>query len=369
MKRIECIILSLITLLFVSGCDKMKIGEVQYASLQDVYNDINLSIEEQYENLILPENISIDHVDCLKTYRTIYPIPPQSDNEKIEKLKEFVELMTGEFHAEGVEEIAERKCFCYKNRDEKSGNEFYARLTSGELVYSSSDIPFYFTGEKMNVYHLDRGDSIDKQSIIFRENNEWNISDAISYSDSFLKNELAPYLSYSDMRIKNVVISEFSNQTKQLAFEYEYLVDGIPVDTIGDAHGDWYMLTPQLYISFDSPNHIGNIWASMSFPHEAPQQLKDSFVTLASALKLLEQHLAANHTYTVNDIELQYACLTKIGQDTAYQYRPYWRIVLYEVQPGHIQSVGQIAAYVDMQSGQINIYDSVDGTRDDLPQN
>lgn len=369
MKKTGCILFSIAILLSISGCDKDTNVEVQYAPLQDVYNNISISLKENYENLTLPRDISIDRVDYLETYKTIYPIPPQSDTEKKERLKAFVELMAGEFHAEGVEEIVERKCYCYKNIDEKSGNGVYARLTSGEVLYSSGDIPFYFTGEKLNVYHLDRGDSVDEQFIKFTENNEWSISDAIEYSDSLLKKNLASYLSYADMRVKNVIVSEFPNQMKQLTFEYEYLVDGIPVDTIGDAHGDWYMLTPQLYVSFDAPNHIGNIWASMSFPHEEPQQLKDSFVTLGSALRVLEQHLASKHTYTVSDIELQYACLTKMGQDTAYQYRPYWRIVLYELQPGAMQSTGQIAAYVDMQNGQLCIYDSIDGTRDDFPNN
>ena len=361
-KKLFLLLSLTVTVNTLYSCSSDSKVKPEYATLQEVYATADQALTETYQNMKMPAQLHLTKVDALYSYETVMDSSTKTKEEQIAPIQQFIESIGGTFDPAAIKEWKSPQFYYYETDDE------YVDISKSleHLYYHNGDVQYYCKGEQTKVYRLDRGDTIENATVDLN-GTSWALSDAKTYADKYIQEKVMPHIGYSDAKIKTIGSYKMKDGTTQLALEYEYLVNGLPVNTAADMHGDsHFVLAATLSVSFTAPETIVRIRASQTIAYQEPKQLKDSFITLPSALRLVEQYLASEYVYSVCDIQMQYAAV-ETWNTGPYQYRPYWCIVLKE-QQGNLQAYAQVVVYVDMQNGKICTYDMISGRLDDFKQ-
>lgn len=358
-----CICLVLSTAFSCSGCSGQP--NMEKVILSELTANEQSVLEQQYENLILPETITLDEPSQLAAYQT-RTYDTASDDEKKAALRNIVTAFYGDYSESNTHLWFDEISFYYYENE-----EIYVTCDANydSFCFSKNGYDWAYNLEQAAVFHVDRGDSIKDVSYLLN-GTDYALTDAKAYADAFVKNTVLQFTDYTDARLKTVYVCKADDRNYHYALEYEFLVDGIPVDVSGDGHGEKaFMLSPTLLIEMAEPNEFFLVRSERCFSFETPTVLEEPFVSLSSALNLAEQYLAGEHTYHVSDIELQYACIAD-WESSLYTYKPYWRIVLQEeaAAGGSISLLQQISMYIDVQTGEICVYDTISGNLDSFPE-
>lgn len=364
-KRLMAGALVMLTSVTMTGCKSEKI---EYAELSAIYDDVDKALSQTYVNMEMPKEITIDEVDSLYKYTT-KTYDKANDEKKKQHLSDFVTEIYGSCDESSILHWDDGgpDYFYYDNenflaRADEYNGEFDFWAYSVDKEYDT-----FFNLQVIDHYCVDRGDSIE--GIEYTLNGQsYALTDAKAYADDLVNNKLLKFTGYDEARLKTAIVCKTDEENQQYALQYEFLVNGAPVDSTGDSHGDdHFMLTPNLTVEIAEPNTLLGASSNNTFEFGEPKKLKNSFVTLSSALKLAEKYLAEEHTYKVTDIEMQYSCIAD-WKTSPYEYHPFWRIVLKEEEKGLYTMIPQISLYVDMVTGKIVVYDMIDGSMDDFRQ-
>ena len=362
-KKLFLLLSLTVTVNTLYSCSSDSKVKPEYATLQEIYATADQALTETYQNMKMPAQLHLTQVDALYSYETVIDYPTKTKEEQIAPMQQFIESIGGTFDPAAIKEWKSPQFYYYETDEE------YLRIerSGGEVYYNNGSITqFYFKGEEIQIYRLDRGDTIENATVDLN-GTSWALSDAKAYTDKYIQEKVLPYIGYSDAKVRTIGSYKMKDGTTQLALEYEYLVNNLPVHAGGDGHNQSrFILSPQLSIIFTAPETVANTLAVRTFQYKEPKKLKDSFITLPSALRLVEQYLASEYVYSVCDIQMQYATVATWNTGP-YQYRPCWCIVLKE-QQGSIQAFAQVVVYVDMQNGKICTYDMISGRLDDFKQ-
>ena len=337
-----------------------------YAGVSEIYTERDIMLRAEYENLKMPEQISLKEYTQLYAYTT----PEETENEEHpdqerELLLKFAEKMTGSRDPAAVKQFEGPNPFLYYETD----REYLDINSAGTRVfYAEKDaynqLIYYYKGTQIMQYDPERS-AVPEEDTVALNGSDWRISDAAAFADQFLAGFLSEYTGFAECQLQTIGIYEMKDGSRQLAMEFAPTVNGIPADDSGDSHGDpFFMVCPKIKLAFSAPEHISLLQCERFFPPSKTQKLSGSFLRLSSAARMLEQFLAPQHTYQVQDVMIRLAAVGEWDQ-TPYQYRPCYVFVL-EEQPGKLQCSDRLTAYVDMQSGKIWMYDMIRGTRDDF---
>lgn len=372
MKRRYFLPAALSAVLLLCGCTNNSLAE--YGTLHEICENADSALHESYQNLTMPERITFPEPTALCEFRTL---TYQSDKTGTDRLQAFLEGMTGTFDAQYLQTWQEGEeldpyAFQYYESD-----SVYARVSQEgtELQYSdkTAGSGYYFKGEQLAVWHIDRGD-VDADTAC-----EWNgvtyaVSALLAGADNAVQEKISPYLACEAVRAKTAGLYRMKDGSEQFAVEYECTMHGVAIDNSSDMHmvgseegAEYAMLSPVLQVALAAPDKICRVRADYMLPTDTPKQLSDHFVTLRSALRIVEDYLAPEHTYRVDSIEPVYAVICRAGDTGGYLCRPYWRFGLNETQ-GNIQMTDGIFVYVDMQSGAVIVNDVLGKKLDDFSQ-
>jgi hypothetical protein len=367
MKRFAICFLSVCLVLnFLFGCTScVKQPKIEKVSISEIFSDEQSVLKREYENMKLPEAITLDQPSQLVTYKT-KSYESVSDKEKKTALQNFVTTFYDYFDEADIHLWADGVPFYYYENE-----DIYVTCDANydSFCFSKNGYDWVYNLKKEAVFHVDRNDSIENISYLLN-GKDYKLTDAKAYADSLVKDTILQFTNYKDARLKKIYVCKSDGSDYHYALEYEFLVNGIPVDVSGDSHGDKaFMLSPTLLIEMAEPDEFFLVRSERCFSFETPTVLKESFVSLSTALELAEQYLAGEHTYYVSDIELQYSCIAN-WKTSPYIYKPYWRIVLQEEESGigSINLMPQISMYIDVQTGKICVYDTISGNLDSFPE-
>ena len=362
-KKLFLLLSLTVTVNTLYSCSSDSKVKPEYATLQEVYATADQALTETYQNMKMPAQLHLTQVDALYSYETVIDYPTKTKEEQIAPMQQFIESIGGTFDPAAIKKWKSPQFYYYETDEE------YLRIerSGGEVSYNNGSITqLYSKGEEIQIYRLDRGDTIENATVDLN-GTSWALSDAKAYTDKYIQEKVMPHIGYSDAKVKTIGSYKMQDGTTQLALEYDYLVNGLPVYSGADGHNpSEFILSPQFSIIFTAPETVVHIRAIRTFQYKEPKKLKDSFITLPSALRLVEQYLASEYVYSVCDIQMQYAAVGKENV-APYQYRPCWCIVLAE-EDGKLQAYNQTTVFVDMQNGKICTYDMISGRLDDFKQ-
>lgn len=355
---------------FISGCkqkdsDKVKI---EYTSLENIYAAAESALDNKYENLTMPVEITLDKVNSLYTV----------DGK-------WSGYMNETASKSNICSIAENFCSKVITSDSIQTNyydeEYYEY--SDESLYIESHIKYnfslmdssicseqYFGGINIANLNIDRCEELETKYEL--PGGECTISEALVYCDKEIE-KIKEYIHPDEeIRAKNIIVTQLSDGKYVYRFIYEKLYKGLPIDE----NCDYSMMQTGfskpsfLCVVMDSPEHISNITVCYQndYVDETLQQCEDKFVTLNSAVSLLSDYLAQYNRFDILDIDIKYCCITYDDGDASEktpedaQIRPMWTFVLKEELSQEAYSFNdnlRVCGYVDMITGEVFVVDNI----------
>lgn len=343
----------------------------EYLPLEQVYAQADAALEQQYENLRMPESIALDQVDTLYTFTGKWDelFLDKSDEERAQ------EILTGVLknvcgltvQREEIQPVRYNGSLHYQYRSDDEayvagvGADFHLYLsdfTVAPSIYSAPPV-------KATFFRINSGE--DLSAVYELSGGACSVAEALAFCD-----ETAEMLSVyghpeEKLRAKSVYIIQRQNGKYEYMFVYERLYQGIPLDCGGDyCISDGFSRATYWFFSMDAPDHFSEISSQWPNDYVSGSNIAcaDSFLTLESAAALLSEELEENKSYRVKSIDIQYVCLKvhEAGQILypCNEYRPMWSFLLVE-EPEDDQNrpraVAQTYAVVDMLNGDVHVLD------------
>lgn len=370
-KRILCSFFVGGMLLLVGCSDIEQKGD--YLPLEQVYAQADAALEQTYDNLKMPESITLDEVDTLYTFTGTWKdiMTKESDEPMAQAaIVDMLETVCG-FRAQ-KEDVKLVRYSGSINYEYASDDGAYDAALSSKYGFYLSDysVAPSLYGEEPSVnescIHIDRGE--DLSAVYELSGGTCSVVDAKALCDETVQS-LNKYVNpEEELRAKTAYIIRRPNEKYEYLFVYEKLYQGIPLDCSCEFFMTQTGFSKPTYwfLTVDAPDHISSVnskWSNEYVPGSRTK-CKDSFLTLKSAATLLSEELAQYKAYDVADIELQYVCMQKLGFEAMEdsEYRPMWNFTLEEqLEDNHNgpKALFKISAFVDMQNGKIYIVDDI----------
>ena len=341
----------------------------EYLPLEQVYAQADAALEQQYENLRMPESIALDQVDTLYTFTGKWDelFLDESDEERAQEiltdvLKNVCGLTVQREEIQPVRYDDGSLHYEYSSDDEAYvagvGADFHLYLSDSTVAPSIYSVPL----EETTFFRINSGE--DLSAVYELSGGACSVAEALAFCD-----ETAEMLSVyghpeEKLRAKSVYIVQRQNGKYEYMFVYEKLYQGIPLDCGADfCNSNGFSRATYWFFSMDAPDHISEI--SSEWPNDyvpgSNIACADSFLTLESAAALLSEELEENKSYCVKSIDIQYVCL-KVQEDGQIlypcdEYRPMWSFLLEEDDRDRSLGMRQTYAVVDMQNGNVYVLD------------
>lgn len=376
-KTKMCLIMMVIPF-FMSCSDNYQDSLEHYSDLNDIYQDIDALYEEKFQNIKLPDSISTEQPKILYSFQTV-----PNRRSDTEETKQLLSALVSDLYGACEQSYISLDTYSSPFYKYVSPNgDIYAKIGS-DMKYincaqnlsdgteSNSFWNLALQGKRAT-FHMNGGDLIAGKTYMLH-GTKYGLTDARDYADQ-LVNNILQYTGYDSAELNTIHVCDVNSKDQLLFFEYEFMLDGIPVNVYGDEHGgNANIVRTGLYIEMEEPNRFSSIEAHHSAIIEKKQELSGPFITLESALRLAEYYLAPEYIYQIADIDICYSSIADYSTPTdVYYYTPSWRIVLKEASytDGNVINAANpnIVLYVDMLSGKICIYDMINGKQTDFSQ-
>ncbi len=361
-----------------------------YKTLDEVIAEAPDVLDKKYENIKLPDTLSIDNVPKeLYTFTTRIDVP----------IEETKKLMVDITNASNTFSITENDL----NVDPNSGSMFYEYFNvfseipfdeseyTDKMYYSRSGggetfmliCPYlvreaYGYGLREKYYKLGTDDISDVVYSVFGE--QYTAQQAIDYADSVVE-KYKDYLLADDdketIKAKYLIIAKNDCQGEHKD-EYSYIVryayyyDGVEISTDGAityAEGTEFEYSPQMVdIVISKPDCLTLIDKyTTTYDMQCQKIDEDKFVTLESALDRASFILAPKFIQNITDVEIVYVArqdFTKNPRDKhlwetepVISYRPMWRLKTnIDHSDQNYMPCGR-DLYIDMVTGEIVLHD------------
>lgn len=202
---------------------------------------------------------------------------------------------------------------------------------------------------------------------------DYPLTEALEFADSYVKNELAPFLeNYDGARAVKVYIGDGSGNGEEVTdpgnhyyyFVYEQTVGNIPFSRYGFAQKPEYMAKEYLHIGIFAPGKVEQLGKCDFFVSEKNEQ--DKLITLESALAHAEKLLAPFEVYKPVRISLEYSdhMITQTdGSDVSYEFHPMWVLTLSDTDMNKIDVTFEQrrAIFIDAVTGDVMLWDDGQG--------
>lgn len=375
----KLLILLIASTYMITGCSFSKKNEqiIQRTDLSDI-TESNYTMED-YDNLIMPDNIELNSVDKLYTFSIISDSNNDPDeNSDINKYakEKMLALVKNYSGTEIFDDDIEFNAYEYND----------GTLISVELSYLDPTNNMMYSYNPNGTFSIQNLNEIEK---------DVHSGECLSYA--FISEEAEIVL---DNEIKEFPVSEAIDICKDKVVNK--IIDIIPEDSLNpysisvfrnsDASYSYYIVYAKEYLGlnlseaseyinldtgFIKPTYICvqindekeiysvmNVYSSLYDETSIQEIENDSYITLESACSLLSNYLAGNKKYNIEKISMTYFLPTRM--DTNYsslaytRYIPGYEIILESRMPFSANLTPRKTAYIDMLTGEIYISDSID---------
>lgn len=349
------LIITIMSLCFVfSSCNlssqnnsvntKMSNKKFILSDISEIYNGISKDINNYYTKLTIPNNVKCDPPEKLYELTMKY----QNDNKDLNYASE---------RAESLNEI-----FCKNNKIQKDT----LSLSETQLDYMTDDDCLDYTlncsvfGEfncfnektyndiynssELNIvksYYLNRDKSGLKDSYMINNKN-FTIENIVESVENFINNDLKLFSLGIDARVKDIYIVKYD---KKYAFKFllERVLNNVPFLECNTMNyekfeeGTDHFVLSYLEIIMTNNNIFDIIHNYLPLKLDAKNEISQ-IIPLKEAMNILEQELADNVHFDIDDISLEYCCkqgfhaedgstdltLNNFDSSDKFEYSPYW---------------------------------------------
>lgn len=363
------------TIVIVSHKKQEKLeerGKLVYKPLAEVLADAPNALGKTYENLTLPESISLSapeklytmHEDLLQTGITkeqlqqkcidVVKILNNKDIKADDLILDMSEYDEGDYFN-----------YTYYTNENSNPNDHNVRIyhSGGCLIWNPSMVQNE-VGEIVFEPHITKTYAIDDPQLESLScdlaGTDYTAKQAVEYSQKTLDKILPLCTEYGGVVPTLVcVLDNEYNDHQSFLVRFVMLSDGVEFDSTGTSnHGGSFMRETCIEVVITRPDAFAQIKGVITNQGIQKTKLKDKFVTLDSALEHATVEFAPYFKNAVTDIDIVYAAPTLTGnarESFILDYRPMWRFALEE--PSSVTP----CIYVDMVTGGL-IYDPCNGT-------
>ena len=233
MKKQLLISFFISTSILLSGCQEENNPE--YVTLNEVYTQADAALTQTYDNLTMPESITLDKTDTLYTFMGTWQDikNEESDEPKAQtQLTDMLEKVWGRTVQKEEIKLTRYDEAIYYQYASDDGT-YAAAITSKYSFYLSDySIAPSFYGEEPSVnescIHIDRGE--DLSSSYELSGGACSVADALALCDETVEKLSAYSHPEEDLRAKTAYIIRRPNGKYEYLFVYEKLYQGIPID-------------------------------------------------------------------------------------------------------------------------------------------
>ena len=345
---------------------KHKNTKINTASVKEISSQLKNYKFGEYDNLKF--DCEVKNISFKNVYSSVEITPYQTSSNK----KEYEEL--------------KKKAAGFIN--DVTSTDINTKYFDDDIIYREADLDhcIYDSGDIYADYYADgsfilndtrklnisAGDELSQQETIIKKfkayddissynynigGEEYKLSDAVKFADSFITDKLKKYLNNGDTPVLSDIAVINSNDFGGNAFilRYSHTIDGIYVDDsfMSDLENDFLRGT-YLQIVICKKDHISMI-QNMYYYSVLGSDAIDAIIPLTKSVELLSQALAPNTKYTVTECELKYVCITNYKDNNIYMH-PMWTFVIDErssdeYEPGD-DYFGKTTAYIDALTGE-----------------
>ena len=305
---------------------QIKHGELEYDTIEHIFETLDQISQKKYENLVIKKNISIQKPERCSYLR--FRVIEGFDKNYKELFPYYIGEEYNEQYIESGEDLDPPGP---EYRNDK--NEFIAGIgNQGFFMYRKWNVSSLNDYEEVEAFEI-MNDYEDRSYSL--KDGEMKISEAIKKSETFLKDwcEKSGDLSYMPRTItiyKKIGAEEY---LYKVDFQKEYKCMPFFSLLTGDQNldqKDRIMLdTTQIYIE-DHGNICGFFNQEILEYIETIQEY-DKIISLDCALDLVSEILASYQIYEIKEITLEYALkygenYQKINAGMEFEAKPYWVI-------------------------------------------
>lgn len=238
------------------------------------------------------------------------------------------------------------------------GGEYYPSGTF--TVWDRNETQKKGPGENYTVIKKINAFSDDYTNEYFTaENEKISVSETVEYCTDYINSNYSEYFNDGEELVLSdiLILENKDNKTNYCALRYQHKYKGILVNDAGFPDIDTKYIKPSfLEITVTGKNKIAQIDNRYYYHIKDVKKIKDKIIPLSEAENMLSEYLAPQRTYEVTEAALKYVCITEMNAEC--NYRPMWCFTLLEYDWDYVDYLPTITACVDVQSGEIFVYDS-----------
>lgn len=327
-----------------TGNDKYVGVKPEFASLSDIKAGIPDALALSPENIILPDNVSVDFDSVRKITATEY-VPLTDDIIKKLASDFFGEEYDDKYITDmgevlGVQDPYGAPHYDYVDDDHSNRVSLYYDTGIGVFTDCTDYIHFLPSSTFKTSYELD-GKKLPTDSCPLWDS-PYTIKQAVEYAsdyiDKYLSESGADSFEARPIKAEVYELSGFDKATEKLGGDetvnlinirfaaYYHDVPMMYNDTVSNTENRTETLAvpiEQISVTMYKPDKIGTLSISNINNIKDSGEEYDSLVTLESAVKLASAYLAGNYTFAAEEISLEYAYKSdKNSEDRPVE--PYW---------------------------------------------
>lgn len=372
-----CVIFFIINAL--TACSYDSGIENEKASLHEIYENKDSIITKQYDNLVIPKNISLRETD--KLYRfSIRQIDDNFDldsSENKEYKEKFIKLISDysgtkinstdiDFNVyEYDDTVSEELCYI-----DKINSIEYTYSTNGTFsIVDTEEIKNDVHGSNCVSFNLINA-STDLEKL--KGIDGFSISEAINICDNQIVDKIGSSITEDKLNIYSVSIFKNADATYSYYIVYAKEFLGLNLSESGEyLFADTGFVKPTyLAVQINEKKEIYSIMNMYSniYDDSSIKEIEgNSFISLETACGLLSDYLAEYNVYNIENIDLVYFLPTRFEVNSSKlkytEYIPGYEITLLSKLNSEKDNANlspRKTAYIDIITGDIYISDSID---------
>ncbi len=337
-----------------------KKPKLVWKPLDEVLEEAPKAPENKYDNLILPDSLSLDSPTTLHSIDVNY-ISGIDDETAVKTVIELSDR-TNKYHITEDDVTVEKSPSgnvdaYYTIRSSDDPEEFACFFQGGDCVqlispYYLQQVAGYTNREKY--YEVGKD---DLSSVVYTvDGQEYSAQQAVDFADTVIEKYKDFYKHDKLVPIFVIAGKNWENDDYSYIVQYAYYFDGIEMNTAGDIHAEIKIQPVYIEVTISSPDKLSSLLDLGTTYNMTFNDIEDSYVTLESALDCTSNLLAE---YFTHEIDIVYATVFEMG-DTMSEYHPMWRLTTAGDHSSENKMPARYCIYIDMITGEIILFN--DGT-------
>ena len=375
MIPIIIIVVALVILVVIFSISKIFSKDFDYEKLETILAEQEDVLKNEYDNLILPDKINVVKPDKLyEIYMNRDDALKDTSDEAKSKIYPFIRDFTNGYIKEDDVYVDDVNSFRFGDKIADDWDIYIGVVSpfggGGDVTSQSAMFVRKNTTELKQTIFVKYGEDTDVTYDIAGE--QYSVKDAIAYCEKYLKEinyynycpegfELKPsYVLVFGTMGNELEVSADAKETHYYKVYFDMYLDGVPLNDTGCINEEKYFSYSAFMMQIDKKDNVGCIQRLAQIVPQKKTELEGKFITLESCLENVSEWLSKGHKYEVKEIGMRYCSIEEIGFKEKIA-RPYWRIVLQEYEGDEVSAVHSRSVYVDVQTGEMYLFDSKNG--------